>query len=110
MATIKTKTRVATINLQIPNVSKSVKDKVEAFAGAEGFSSVQEFLRVFMTRIANGKVHPDQIFGNVVEEYITPEEEDRMIAEIEETYQEYKEGKGKSIFSGKDLTDLLNKD
>jgi len=41
--------------LQVP-VNKQLKDDAEKAAYAEGFSSLQEMLRVFMTKLANRKI------------------------------------------------------
>ncbi|MFW5720384.1 MAG: hypothetical protein ACOCXT_05140 [Candidatus Dojkabacteria bacterium] len=55
-----------TINLQIPKLDKDIKEKVEALVREEGFSSLQDYLRVFLTRLAKGKISIDETLDRSV--------------------------------------------
>lgn len=53
--------------LQVKNVSTKTKEKAEKVAISQGFSSVQDAVRMFISEYSKGKIH----FG-IREEIVTP--------------------------------------
>lgn len=85
------------IILQIP-LNKKLKDDAEKAACDQGFSSLQEILRVFMRKLANKKI-----------DFSFREEVETLSANSEKRYlkitEEFK--KGKNVYPAKNINDLL---
>lgn len=75
------------VTIQVPT-DKKLKDKAAKSAQEMGFSSIQEVLRLFMTKLAKGEVSIS-LEENV--EYLTPQEE----AVLEQRHKEFMEDKKK---------------
>jgi hypothetical protein len=90
-------------NLQVP-LSSAIKDKALKKAEDEGFSSLQELVRVFLTMYGKGKVsmalksENDTYTPKQIEEFDT-------LARIAE--QEYKRGDYIEVSTKKDLMKML---
>ncbi len=82
--------------LQIP-IDKRLKDEAEQEARAQGFSSLQEVLRVFLSKFASNKIE------------VTIQESVRLSEKSEKRYlaetQDFK--KGKNIHSAKTVDELM---
>lgn len=57
--------------IQIP-IDKNLKVKAEEYVQELGYSSLQEYIRVFLKQSVTGKYN---LFSNILPEYITPEQE-----------------------------------
>lgn len=85
--------------LQIP-VSKQLKDDAEKAAFEQGFSSLQEILRIFMKKLANKNID----FSFKEEEEVvqlSKKSENRYLKAMED----FK--KGKNIYTAKNVDDLM---
>jgi hypothetical protein len=87
------------IVLQIP-MSKQLKDDAEKAAFDQGFSSLQEVLRVFMKKFANNNID----FSFKEEEFI------KLSKKAEKRYAEAMESlkSGKDIYTAKNVDEFLD--
>ena len=83
--------------LQVP-VSKDLKDKAEEAANKQGFSSLQESIRIFLTKLANNKLE------------ITIQEPVRLSEASEKRYskQTIDFEKNKNVSSAKNVEELMH--
>lgn len=84
--------------LQVP-MSKSLKEKAEAVARDEGFSSVQEIVRLILNKIAKKQISVSITAGEVIK--LSPVAR-RRYKKIEEDIQ-----KGRHIHKATDVDDFL---
>lgn len=84
--------------LQIP-VSKQLKDDAEKVAFEQGFSSLQEILRIFMKKLANKNI--DFSFKEEEVVQLSKKSEKRYLKAMED----FK--KGKNIYKAKNIDDFL---
>ncbi len=91
------------IKLQVPNVAIELKEKAETQAKAQGFSSLQDAVRMFLHNFAEGEL----VFGvkKIDEEQISEKAMERIEMYLNETLEAYKQGKAKVA---KSPTDLIN--
>jgi len=82
--------------LQVP-VREDIKARAIAKAEEQGFSSLQEVLRLFLTGYANGQYN----FGFNL---------DSIVQEVRQTLNSYKTGSLKSAKTGDELVKLLDSD
>jgi len=84
--------------LQVP-LDKQLKSNAEKAASAQGFSSLQEIVRVFLTQLASNKVE------------ITLQESMNLSAQNEKKYAEMTKDfeSGKYIYSANSVDDLISK-
>ena len=93
-----------TVKLQIP-LDKSLRDKVEKHARAQGFSSLQDFTRVMYSAVVRNNTQFN--LTNIDETYLSPEAEARYAKQLEEHERDKKAGKVKSFDNVEDfLADL----
>ena len=85
--------------IQTRNILASVLEKAEHRAIADGLSSVQDAVRMFLTKYAEGEI---QIGFNYE---ISPEKENEYLKDIEELEKDFAAGKVKAFSNA---TDLLN--
>lgn len=83
--------------LQIP-LNKKLKDDAEKAAYDQGFSSLQEILRVFMKKLASNKI--DFSFNEEVH-YLSKKSEERYIKQSENFKNK------KNVYTAKDVDDLM---
>ena len=83
--------------LQVP-LDKQLKDNAERVASEQGFSSLQEIVRVFLARLASNKVEI------VLQESITlsPESEKRYIKALDDFKS------NKDVYEARSVEDFLN--
>lgn len=88
--------------LQVP-IDKTLKDEAAQAAKAMGFSSLQESIRVFLSRLAKRKL---EISYESVDEYLSPKAAKRY----EKMVRDVKSGKvkTKSFASVDEMMDYLN--
>lgn len=86
--------------LQIP-MEKSLRTEAERVAISQGFSSLQEVIRIFLRRLSDKKVKI------IFEDEVLSERTSKLFAKIDE---DIKKGKNLSptFSSAKDATDYLN--
>lgn len=84
--------------LQVP-VSKQLKDDAEKAAFEQGFSSLQEILRIFMKKLANKNINFSFKEEEVVQ--LSKKSEKRYLKAMEDLK------KGKNIYKAKDIDDFL---
>ncbi len=84
--------------LQVP-LNKQLKNDAEKIASLQGFSSLQEIVRVFLTQLASNKVS------------ITIQDNVHLSARNEKRYIEMTKDfeSGKDIHSASDINDLVSK-
>lgn len=87
------------VTIQIPT-DKKLKEKATKSAQEMGFSSIQEVLRVFMTKLARGEVGVS-LEENV--EYLTPQEEAVLERKYEEFLKEEKRGNTFTAHSAEEM-------
>lgn len=83
--------------LQIP-LNKKLKDDAEKAAYEQGFSSLQEILRVFMKKLASSKINLS--FDEEVV-YLSEKADKRYSKQLEDFKS------GKNIYVAKDVDDLM---
>jgi len=83
--------------LQIP-MSKTLRTRAEKTALSLGFSSLQEIMRVFMSKLASRTIEVN--FQEAI--HLSPKAEKRY----EKMLQEFE--KGKNVYYAKDTSDLLD--
>jgi len=88
--------------LQIP-VKTNLKDKAEKIAKKQGFSSLQEVIRVFLAGYVEGKFSPTFVNTNPVG--LNPDAEERLWRIKEDLEKEIVDN---TAFTAKDGDDLLN--
>jgi hypothetical protein len=91
--------------LHIP-LNKDVKQQAEVIARNQGYSSLQEVLRVFLSCFARGKVHTAFVQSDVVEA-LTDTQDAYLTKREEETRQAIKEGKAFSARTVKEMMTIL---
>lgn len=95
---------IPTVKLQIP-LAKSLRDKVEKHARAQGFSSIQDFTRVMYSTVVREKQYFS--LNGEHEDRLSPEAETRYAKQLAEHEMDRKAGKVKSFDSVEDfLADL----
>lgn len=86
--------------IQVP-VNPALKNRVEKKAENSGFSSVQQLIRLFLTRYASGEIKVG------FEERVLPVQlSKRAIRRYNKIDKDYK--KGKNIFVAESVDDLMN--
>lgn len=80
------------MTLQVP-VSKTLKLSAERVALEQGFSSLQEMVRLFLAQIAKRALTIG--FSPTIDEILTSREEAVLIKKYEAAQKEIKKGKGK---------------
>lgn len=94
-----------TVKLQIP-LDKTLRDKVEEHARAQGFSSIQDFTRVmYSTVVREGlqlSLKADQ------REYLSSEAEARYLRQLKDYSRDKKAGNVKSFDNPKDALNHLH--
>ncbi len=84
--------------LQVP-MDKQLKSNAEKVASEQGFSSLQEIIRVFLTHLASNKVEI------VLQESTTlSTENEKRYAEMTKDFES-----GKNVYSATGVDDLLSK-
>ena len=84
--------------LQIP-MDKKLKLEGDRVAEEYGFGNIQEFFRVFLSNLINGKASIDLHIGESWGDGLDPD--------IIEALEEYKQGKGKIIKPTDDISKIL---
>lgn len=84
--------------LQVP-LDKQLKSNAEKAASVQGFSSLQEIVRVFLTQLASNKVE------------VTLQESMNLSSENEKRYAEMTRDfeSGKDVYSANSVDDLISK-
>jgi antitoxin component of RelBE/YafQ-DinJ toxin-antitoxin module len=82
--------------LQVP-MDQKVRDNAEKAASAQGFSSLQEMVRVFLAKLAENKVEV-----TIQESIKLSEKNDQRYAKMTEDFK-----KGKNIYAAQDMDDFL---
>jgi hypothetical protein len=83
--------------LQIP-LSKELKSTAEQEALAQGFSSLQEYVRVFLTKLAQKKIEV-----SIQEAVSLSEKSDKRYLKMTKDFE-----KGENSFHANDIKDFLN--
>lgn len=91
--------------LHIP-VNKSVKSQAEMIAKKQGYSSLQEVMRVFLSGFAQGKVQTAFVQTDVVEA-LTQSQDAYLTKREEEVQQAIKRDKAHSVRTVKEMMTLL---
>ena len=91
--------------LHLP-INKSVKHQAEIIAKEQGYSSLQEVLRVFLSGFSQGKVRTAFVETDVVEA-ITQTQDAYLTTREEETRQAIKEGRAYSARTVKEMMTIL---
>lgn len=84
--------------LQVP-VDSQLKDSAEKAANRQGFSSLQELVRVFLVQLASNKIEVT-LEKSIV---LSPKNEKRYV-EMTKDFE-----LGENIYSAKDIKDLVSK-
>ena len=93
-----------TVKLQIP-LEKSLRDKVEKHARAQGFSSVQDFTRVMYQTAINKNLEFTLVER---EEHLSPEAETRYSKQLADLPRQLKTGEAKRFNNVEDFLADLN--
>lgn len=92
--------------LHIP-VDRTIKTKAEAIVKTQGYSSLQEIIRVFLSSIARGEVRTT--FTSPGIEFLTDSQEMHLNKREQQTLTAIKKGKAYSVRTVKEMTDTLEK-
>ena len=90
--------------LQIP-VDNQTKIQANDRAQKDGFSSIQEVVRVFLSNYAKGNF---SINFNTNSEHTSDKYEEFLNKRLKEILEDFKMGKTYSVTSGQGLIDLIN--
>lgn len=85
-----------TTTIQTRGVEVEVKERVDDIARMEGLDGLQGLVRVFLRRVASGKIHVSDVF------------EGSLGHEVEEAFSEYEQGKGKVIEPQEEIEEAFN--
>ncbi len=91
--------------LHIP-VNKIIKTKAEEAVKTQGYSSLQEIIRVFLSSLARGEVKTT--FSSSVE-LLTESQETHLNKREQQTLTAIKKGKAYSVHTVKEMIDTLEK-
>ena len=94
-------------NLQIP-LDKSLRDNAAAVAYEQGFSTLQDAVRVFLTQLAQKKV-AITISQQTPDEILTPKQEAVLTKKYQRALKSIKANEGFLSENAKDLIDNLDK-
>ena len=90
--------------LHIP-INKEIKKQAEAMVKEQGYSSLQEVLRVLVFSLAKGEVKTAFIHTEIVN--LTPERELYLAQRESETRKAIKQGKAHAVSSVKEMMKVL---
>ena len=91
--------------LHIP-VDKQTKEKAEILVKAQGYSSLQEIFRVFLSSLARGEIKPAFINADIVET-LTASQELYLDKREKETKKAIKEGKAHVAHTAQEMIKVL---
>lgn len=92
--------------LHIP-VNKIIKTKAEAAVKTQGYSSLQEIIRVFLSSLARGEVKTTFTSSDI--ELLTESQEMHLNKREEQTLTAIKKGKAYSVRTAAEMIDTLEK-
>ena len=93
--------------LHVP-LNKETKRRAEEKAKEQGYSSLQEVIRVFISSFAKGEVKPFFILSEPVQ-ILTQEQETYFDKREKEVKQAIKQGKAHRVHTVKDMLEVLEK-
>lgn len=91
--------------LHIP-INKTIKDQAETVVKKQGYSSLQEVIRVLVFALANGDVKSTFIPTDMTQ-VLTSTQEKVLMQREKETREAIKQGKAHSANSVKDMMNIL---
>ena len=91
--------------LHIP-INKTVKDQAETVVKKQGYSSLQEVIRVLIFALANGDVKSTFIPTDMTQ-ILTPSQDNMLMQREKETREAIKQGRGHSVNSVKEMMEIL---
>ena len=96
-----------TTTLHIP-VNKSVKERAESVVKAQGYSSLQEILRVFLFSLAKEQIKPGFIHTDM-QVALTPAQEKYLQSREKQTKKAIKAGKAYSARTVSEMISILKR-
>ena len=97
-----------TTTLQVP-LSKKLRDEAKKQAKAQGFSSLQEFVRIMLTMLKNQSLNIsiNQTQPDPWKQPLTPQQEAKLDKLIKKAEADYKAGKLHSFTNAEDMMTFL---
>jgi antitoxin component of RelBE/YafQ-DinJ toxin-antitoxin module len=91
--------------LHIP-INKAIKDQAETIVKKQGYSSLQEVIRILVFALANGDVKSTFIPTDMTQ-VLTSNQEKVLMQREKETREAIKQGKAHSAYSVKEMMSIL---